>query len=94
MATASIEEFIVGLQLAENSRLKVLERISDVLYNLACFLAKIDRRHVRNITVKGFIASLPVDLSPSTLYNWRFSKIGTVRDTRGTGALSIILVLS
>ena len=52
MATASIEEFIVGLQLAENSRLKVIERISDVLYNLACFLAKLTGRTLGTLPFK------------------------------------------
>lgn len=89
MSTESIETFIVGLRIAEKDRLIALDSIRDILFSLACFLAKIDRRHVRNIAVQGFVAPIPVDLSPSSLYEWRFLKIGTVRD----GDLDFILLL-
>lgn len=80
MATQRIDTFIVGLQLAEKSRLEAVNLIGDHLFRLACFLAKLDRQYVQYISFNGFIAPIPVDLSPSSLYDWRFLKQGTVRD--------------
>ena len=80
MATESIDTFIVGLQLAMKQRLLAIETISDILFNLACFLARLDKGSVHIISVHGFIGPMPVDLSPASLYDWRFIKQGTVRD--------------
>lgn len=80
MATESIQPFIEGLKVAEKSRCEALESISDILFRLACFLAKLDRTHVRSIAANGFIGPIPANLSPCSLYEWRFWKIGTVRN--------------
>ena len=80
MATECIDTFIVGLQLAEKNRVIAVDTISDILFRLACFLARLDRVTVENIAVNGFIGPTPVDLSPSKLFDWTFYKQGTVRD--------------
>lgn len=72
MATESIDTFIVGLRIAVNNRLDAVNLIGDHLFRLACFLAKVDRRYVQNVSFDGFIAPIPVDLSPFSINNWRF----------------------
>lgn len=79
MNATSIDVYIAELRVAETNRVRAIDSIIDTLFRLAYFLAKVDRLYVSSVTVNGYIAPIPVDVSPSSLYDWRFLKQGTVR---------------
>lgn len=79
MTTENIDEFIQELIIAEKQRGIAELNLSQSLFRLATFLSRIDVRFVLNVAIDGYIAPLPLELSPATLYTWKFYKQGAVR---------------